>query len=73
MDEEELRERVECADCGEIVDAAGPAFELPEAAWLCFDCATRRGGVWDGERDEWTVTPDLTGLLHFRDERRPSL
>ncbi len=35
---------------------------------LCHACARRRGGVYDAERERWTVEPDLTDLP---DERRP--
>ena len=29
---------------------------------LCFDCAVRRGGRYDAERDTWTESPDVAGL-----------
>ena len=69
MHRSEARELVDCIECHATIAAERDrAFAVTEDEWLCFECATRRGGVWDDEEDEWTTTPDLTGLY---DERRP--
>lgn len=35
-------------------------------AWLCFDCAVRRGGVYDSEEDRWTTAPNVADLPQER-------
>lgn len=54
-----------CAACGGPVTESGRAFGFGTENALCFDCATARGGRFDGERDVWEAAPDLSGL---RDE-----
>ncbi len=69
MEEQELLELCECEECGASVDLnAGAAFVLEDERVLCFDCALRRGGQYDGRHGSWLVLPDLSGLT---DERRP--
>jgi len=56
-------DRVECADCGaEIAGVADGSYVLDEQGVLCFECAVRRGGQYDGPKDHWTVPPDVSGL-----------
>ncbi len=58
-----------CSSCGaELWPEADRAFTYGPGAYLCFECAERRGGVFDAEEDRWTSAPDVSGLP---DERRP--
>ena len=57
-----------CTDCGATMFEGDQSFASSADTYLCFACAERRGGVYDGARDRWTVPPDVTGLP---DERRP--
>jgi hypothetical protein len=54
-----------CADCrAEIDPGRDRGFGLGEGAALCFECAQRRGGVWDETHDRWSEEPHLRGLAH---------
>jgi hypothetical protein len=58
-----------CIDCGETIQgAADQSFVSGPETYLCFECAERRGGVYDAAEDRWTIPPDVSGLP---DERRP--
>lgn len=66
-DENEIDDR--CASCGTpLTVGAERSYAFGPSGMLCEACATRRGGVYDAERDRWVVEPDLAGLP---DERRP--
>ena len=71
--EGENLERIECADCGELMEELAPAFEsLDGSIILCFECATRRGGLYDAERDEWVEPPELSDVPGLpREVREP--
>jgi hypothetical protein len=59
----------ECFDCGARIDPAlDRAFAMSTDAFLCFECARRRGGVYDSDADRWIVPPDVSDEA---DERRP--
>jgi protein-L-isoaspartate(D-aspartate) O-methyltransferase len=61
----------ECADCGaSLWEDEERAFAYSPGAYLCWDCAIRRGGVFDASHSSWTRAPDLRDLP---DERRPHL
>ncbi len=52
-----------CADCGAPIDPArARGYAFGASGVLCFDCAVRRGGVYDGARDDWTTEPSVEGL-----------
>jgi RNA polymerase-binding transcription factor DksA len=52
-----------CADCGsEISPARDRAYGFAADAFLCFDCAIRRGGRWDEAHDRWDELTDVAGL-----------
>src|SRR5688500_2586930 len=69
MHQEEWLELTNCLDCGEpIVPERDRAFAVSEEGFLCFECAERRGGVYDADTERWTAAPDVTGEP---DERRP--
>lgn len=57
-----------CIDCGaELCRAQDRAFFLEPRGVLCGECAIRRGGRYDVERDVWDVVPadrDRDGDLH---------
>ncbi len=58
-----------CSDCGaELWPDVDRAFASGPNIYLCFECAERRGGVYDSDEDRWTVAPDVSGIA---DERRP--
>jgi hypothetical protein len=58
-----------CIDCGAAVFTdVDRSFTCSADEVLCFDCARRRGGVFDEHEDRWVVPPDVGGLA---DERRP--
>jgi hypothetical protein len=69
MEEEELEELVRCVDCGVMI-APGPdrAYAIADDAFLCFDCAARRGGTFNYDAESWVVAPDVADEM---DERRP--
>jgi hypothetical protein len=73
MEEEEFLETIECAECGELVEESVPSFVLSERYSLCFECAVRRGGLYDVRRDRWTRPPSLEGLPGAPAEWHPSL
>jgi hypothetical protein len=69
MHEQESNELSKCLDCGALIaPGSDRAFAISDDDFLCFDCAVRRGGVYDGDRDDWSVAP---GLADEPDERRP--
>jgi len=52
-----------CLDCGaEVVAYAARAFAIGSRGALCFDCAVRRGGLYDEITDRWDRDPTLDGL-----------
>ena len=62
---------VDCWACGaSIAPEIDRAFAISDDAYLCFECAVRRGGVFDDEEDRWTIPPIV---LDLPDERRPHL
>jgi len=65
--DEEIEDR--CASCGGLLTiGADRAYAFSPTGVLCPACASRRGGVYDAERDRWVVEPDCSDLP---DERRP--
>lgn len=69
MRQDEWNELERCIDCGALI-APGPdrAYALSDEAFLCFECAVRRGGIYDSDQDRWVVEPDVADEP---DERRP--
>lgn len=66
---EETEDLVECIDCGaEVPAGAGRTFAVTAETFLCFECAVKRGGVYDEPKDRWTKEPDVADEP---DERRP--
>ena len=58
----------ECIDCGALIEEdADPSFAFGTQSTLCFECAIRRGGVFDPAMETWTVPPDISSL-EFSDE-----
>jgi len=69
MNPEDWSEPTPCCDCGApIFPDVDRTFACGPDAYLCFECAERRGGVYDAEEDRWTVAPRTADLP---DERRP--
>lgn len=63
METIEWEEGTECAECGEpVAQGADEGFAFGEQLVLCFECAMRRGGVYDAEVDAWVRAPKLDGL-----------
>ncbi len=63
MHRSETLELASCAVCGaEIAPARDRAYAAGTDAFLCFACATQRGGTWDEAHDRWLEAPDTSGL-----------
>jgi hypothetical protein len=63
MHRSEERNLARCADCrAEIDPGRDRGFGLGAGSALCFECALRRGGVWDETHDRWSEEPSLRGL-----------
>ncbi len=68
MHSQEWNELLECCDCAATIEpGTARAFAL-DGEVLCFECAIRRGGVYDEPHDRWLVAPKLEDEP---DERRP--
>lgn len=64
-----LEDTAVCVECGASIDPAfGRACARGDGTFLCFECALRRGGAWDEQRDAWRAQPREDGLP---DARRP--
>ena len=58
-----------CADCGApLAVALERGYPFGDERALCFDCAGRRGGVYDEVHDHWTQPPNLAGLWPVSEE-----
>ncbi len=69
MHRSENRELADCIDCGATISPGRDrGFAITDSTCLCFTCAIRRGGVYDGRLDRWASPPDVSRLP---DERRP--
>jgi hypothetical protein len=69
MNQHEWNEPTVCCDCGaSIWPEVARAFACSPEAYLCFECAERRGGVFDATEERWIVAPNVADLP---DERRP--
>jgi len=68
--EREQDEATFCTDCGRDIGVdASQYFESGEdGVSLCWECALKRGGVFDAKQDRWIQPPDVSDLP---DERRP--
>jgi len=63
MHRSEVLELRPCAACGaEMSPARDRGYSLAAEAFLCFDCAIRRGGRWDEAHDRWEGEVDVSGL-----------
>jgi hypothetical protein len=63
MHRQEANQLANCVDCGaEISAAMDRSYASGGIGVLCWECAVRRGGSYDAERDEWSVSPELWGL-----------
>lgn len=67
MDQSEQEDIVECIDCGaSISPGVDRAYAVTTDAWLCFECAERRGGVYDSDEDRWVTAPNVADLPQER-------
>ena len=63
MHREESEQLTACADCGaEVSVGVDRAFAFGSSGVLCWDCAERRGGSYDGQREVWSVAPRTDDL-----------
>ena len=63
MHREEANQLAICLDCGAEVSAATDrSYGFGGIGVLCWECAVRRGGTYDAERDHWTVSPQVADL-----------
>jgi hypothetical protein len=60
-------EAVPCCACGaSLWPDVDRGFACSPDAYLCFQCAEERGGVYDAQEDRWVVPPDVSGLPEER-------
>jgi hypothetical protein len=63
MHREEAERLSPCADCGAEIDPrVERAYAFGSAGVLCWECAVRRGGMYDGQRETWTTPPRVGDL-----------
>lgn len=63
MDIEAWWVEVPCARCGaRIWPERERGYRFGEQQALCWECALALGGRYDGERERWVQTPNITGL-----------
>jgi hypothetical protein len=63
MHREEDSQLGRCSDCGGALDPGRDrAYAYASNAFLCWDCAVRRGGSYDSGQERW-ATPPRTGDL----------
>jgi hypothetical protein len=63
MHRSETPDLATCAICGaEIVPARDRAYAAGRDTFLCFACATQRGGTWDELQDRWLEAPVTSGF-----------
>jgi hypothetical protein len=63
MHRSEERNLARCAECNAEIDPGRErGFGLGGGGALCFECAVRRGGVYDEVHDRWAEEPSLAGL-----------
>lgn len=68
MHRSESEELSTCVVCGaEVSIARDRAFAAGSRTVLCYDCATRRGGIYDEAQDRWLQEADLRGLADGED------
>lgn len=67
MEERESRDPVTCVVCGEDLgsDDSG-ALALSALTVVCPECARKYGGVYDSERERWSVPPSFPSSVHDR-------
>ncbi len=68
MHRSENRTLVDCADCRATIAPSDRVFAISDETFLCFECAVKRGGVYDEPHDRWLVEPNVADEP---DERRP--
>ena len=58
----------ECVECRDLVaPEIDEAFVTHGDTYLCWRCASRRGGIFDPRQERWVVLPDVANLP---DERK---
>ncbi len=63
MHRSEANELVYCLNCGaEVSLAVDRTFAVSDDTGICFDCAIKRGGMYDEAHDRWTRPPSMLGL-----------
>jgi hypothetical protein len=65
----DFAEPTECNDCGaEVTPGADRTYSISPELILCFECAVKRGGIYEEREDRWLKEPDVSDEP---DERRP--
>ena len=63
MHRSEERNIANCLDCGtQLEPARERGYTFGSRGVLCFECAVRRGGSWDGTHEHWDTEPSIEGL-----------
>ena len=62
MESNEFEELTECCSCGAPLGGTEhDAFRVDDAL-VCYDCAVRRGGLYDTRQGRWVMEPDVSDL-----------
>jgi len=60
---EDWSEMESCVECrAALSPPLDRSYAVGPKAFLCWDCALRRGGHYDLLQDRWSSPPDLSGL-----------
>lgn len=51
-----------CSECGASLWEDNRTFSFAPRAYLCQDCATLRGGVYDARSNAWSTPPDVRDI-----------
>ena len=64
MHREESEQLTPCAACGAMIwPSTDRGYTFGSQQALCWDCAIRRGGTYDADKDRWTVDPNVGDLM----------
>ncbi len=64
QDRNEVDAGVCCALCGaDVSPGSDRSFSFAAEQVLCWDCAERRGGVYDAIHERWETAPETDDLL----------
>lgn len=62
MHQSESEQLATCIVCGAEVSPPDRPYDCGDEQVLCYECAVRRGGVYDEPHDRWAVAPQVADL-----------